>query len=117
MSHTLTYQLDRVASGEITARWFDDCRRVVERFAELVTRGRLVEDLSASDFERVRARLIRQGTGSRRAGLGVHALNRAVTVIRGVLKYAYRLLTSSSGRATKKGGRCGAKDHRCTTAF
>jgi hypothetical protein len=29
----LTYQLDRAASGEITARWFDDCRRVRPRSA------------------------------------------------------------------------------------
>ncbi len=84
----LTYQLERAESGEIGHRWFEDCRCVVESFARFIDPLRLVEDLGPEDFQKFRRRLVREGLGGK-TGLGVHALNRAITIIRSMFKYAY----------------------------
>jgi len=90
-NHFLTYQLAKVEAGEITPRWFEDCRRVAECFAKFAKSGRVVADLAAQDFQEFRQGIVRRGLGSRSKGLGVHALNRAITVIRGMFKYAYEI--------------------------
>ena len=89
-NHYLTYQLRRSEAGEIGRRWFEDCRTVLDSFASFVGSGRVVLDLSPDDFMKYRQRLARDGLAGRR-GLGLHALTRAVTVIRSVLKYAYEM--------------------------
>ena len=90
-NHFLTYQLQKVEAGEITARWFEDCRRVVDAFAKYIGPNRLVSDLTPDDFRRFRQRLSRVGLGKNKNGLGVHALNRAITVIKGMFKYAFEM--------------------------
>ena len=84
----LTYQLHRAESGEISIRWFESCRTVVEDFARFMEPGRLLSNLRPDDFFQYRQKLHRRGLASHK-GLGVHALIRAVTVVRGMLKYAY----------------------------
>ena len=90
-NHFLTYQLQKVEAGEITARWFEDCRRVVDSFAKYIGPNRLVSDLVPDDFRRFRQRLSRAGLSKNKNGLGVHALKRAITVVRGMFKYAYEM--------------------------
>ena len=87
-NHFLTYQLRRAETGEIGFRWAEDCRVVLECFARLVGAGRVVSDLGPDDFLDFRQRLLRKGLSGRK-GLGVHALSRAITVVRGMFKYAY----------------------------
>ncbi|MBL7132472.1 MAG: tyrosine-type recombinase/integrase [Phycisphaerae bacterium] len=87
-NHFLTYQLRRAETGEIGFRWAEDCRVVLENFARVVGTGRVVSDLRPDDFQDFRQRLLRKGLSGRK-GLGVHALNRAITVVRGMLKHAY----------------------------
>ena len=87
-NHYLTHQMRKVESDEIGGRWLEDYRRVVELFAQLVGSQRVVLDLRPKDFGRLRFRLVQKGLGGRK-GLGVHALNRAITVIRGMFKHAY----------------------------
>ena len=89
-NHYLTYQLRRAEAGEISHRWFEDCRYVVENFASFVGEGRLASDLAPEDFLKYRQRLMRSGLGGRK-GLGVHALIRVITVVRGLFKYAYEI--------------------------
>jgi hypothetical protein len=89
-NHYLTYQHRRSQSGEIGPRWFEDCRMVLESLASFVGPGRLASDVSPDDFLRYRQKLVRTGLTGRK-GLGVHALTRAITVIRGMLKYAYEM--------------------------
>jgi len=87
-NHYLTHQLHKVESEEIGGRWLEDSRRVAKAFAQLVGSQRLVSDLRPEDFERCRFQLVKKGLGGSK-GMGVHALNRAITVIRGMFKYAY----------------------------
>ena len=82
----LAYQMERVSSGQIGARWFEDCRRVVRHFAKSVGVSRPVTSLSAADFQRYRRELVTQGL-CRKKALGVHALTRTITVIRGLFKW------------------------------
>jgi integrase len=77
----LGWQKDKLDTGEIGARWFEDCRKIVREFAQAVGKERLVADLRPEDFQRYRLKLARR--------LGVHALTRHVTAIRSVFKYAY----------------------------
>jgi len=86
----LTYQFRRADADEIGFRWAEDCRVVLEQFARLVGERRLVSDLIPDDFQAFRQRLLRKGLSGRK-GLGVHALNRAITVVRGMFKYAYEV--------------------------
>ena len=87
-NHYLTHQLRKVETGEISARWLEDCRRVVELFARQVGSQKAVQELRPEDFERLRFRLVQRGLSGGR-GMGVHALNRALTVIKGMFKHAY----------------------------
>ena len=89
-NHFLTYQLQKVEGHEISARWFEDCRRVLDSFAHFVGPHRAVGDLSPDDFVRYRQRLKQKGLAGR-TGLGVHAMNRALTVIKGMFKHAYEI--------------------------
>lgn len=50
----------------------------------------LVSNLSVEDFQKFRRILVYSGVSGRK-GLGVHALNRSITVIRGMFKYAYEI--------------------------
>ncbi len=85
----LTYQFRRAEAGEIGHRWFEDCRCVLKVFSQQVGTQRITMDLLPDDFDRFRQRLIRRGLTTKGRGLGVHALNRAITVVRGAFKYAY----------------------------
>ena len=87
-NHYLTYQLRKVDAREIGARWLEDCRRVIGTFAKFVGSATVVADLRPNDFERFRHCLVTKGIGGKK-GLGVHALNRAITVIKGLFKYAF----------------------------
>ena len=71
-NHFLTYQFQKVEAGEITVRWFEDCRRVVESFARFAGSARLVSDLRPEDFRRFRQRLASKGLNARGNGLGIH---------------------------------------------
>lgn len=77
----LGWQKDKLDTGEIGARWFEDCRRIVTDFARSVGKERSVSDLRPEDFQRYRLKLAKR--------LGVHALTRHLTAIRSVFKYAY----------------------------
>jgi integrase len=83
----LAYQMERVSSGQISTRWFEDCRRVIRHFAKHVGVSRSPAALSASDFQRYRRQLVTRGLGGER-GLGVHALYRTITVVRSMFKWA-----------------------------
>ena len=89
-NHYLTYQHRRSQAGEIGPRWFEDCRTVLDSFVSFAGPGRLASDLAPDDFLKYRQRLSRQGLAGRK-GLGVHALTRAITVVRSMLKYAYEM--------------------------
>ena len=89
--HYLTFQTQKVGVGDISPRWFEDCRRVVESFARSVGPGRLVSDLLPADFQQYRQRVIRRGLNGGPKGLGAHALTRCITVIRSIFKYAYEI--------------------------
>ncbi len=83
----LAYQLERVQSGQISGRWFEDCRRVIVHFAKTVGKLRMANGLAMTDFQRYRTKLVRSGlTGER--GLGVHALTRALAVISAMFTWA-----------------------------
>jgi hypothetical protein len=79
--------MERVSSGQIGARWFEDCRRVVRPFAKSVGVSRPVMSLTAADFQRYRRLLVTEGLRGGR-GLGVQALTRTITVVRGLFKWA-----------------------------
>ena len=83
----LTSQQRRVDAGEIEAHWFDACRRTTEDFARFVGTDRVVEDLGPTDFEAYRLKLTRKGL-TRAKGLGVHAIDRSVTVVKEIFAYA-----------------------------
>jgi hypothetical protein len=89
-NHYLTYQHRRSQAGEIGARWFEDCRTVLDSFVSFTGPGRLASDLAPDGFLKYRQSLSRQGLTGRK-GLGVYALTRAITVVRSVLKYAYEM--------------------------
>jgi hypothetical protein len=87
----LNYQIERAETGEIGQRWFEDCRCVLNAFAQQVGPKRMVKELLPEDFRRFREHLVRYGLADGSKGLGVHALNRAIRVVRGVMKYAYEV--------------------------
>ena len=88
-NHFLTYQMRKAAAGEIGERWFEDCRRVIAQFARFVGSDRCISDLDGDDFQGFRQSLITRGLGEKGTGLGLHALTRAITVVKGIFKYAY----------------------------
>lgn len=77
----LNWQKAKLDGGEIGLRWFEDCRTILVDFADSVGKLRIISDVRPEDLQRYRARLAKK--------LGVHALTRAVGVVRSVLKYAY----------------------------
>ncbi len=77
----LNWQKDKLDAGEIGLRWFEDCRSILTEFAKAVGKGCVVDDLQATDFQGYRAKLAKR--------LGVHALRRHITAIKGAFKYAY----------------------------
>jgi len=90
-NHYLTFQVQRLEAGEITARSFEDYRNAVESFARFVGHNHSVHDLSPGDFQQYRQKLIRSGVPARGRGLGVYALTRTITIIRSLFKYAYEM--------------------------
>ena len=78
-NHYLSHQADQLATGKIDARWFGDCRCTLTEFARVVGEDRAVVDLRPSDFQTYRTHLATR--------LGVHALSRSITVIKGMFKY------------------------------
>ncbi len=87
-NHYLTYQQKRVELSEITPQWFDDCRRTTEDFAKFIGSNRIVEDCRPPDFEEYRRKLLRRGLTGKK-GLGVHALDRGIMVVKAIFNYAY----------------------------
>ena len=84
----LTYQQNRVDTREITPQWFDDCRRAAENFARTIGSSRIVDDLRPADFEKYRQKLLKRGISGKK-GLGVHALDRSVMVVKAIFNHAY----------------------------
>ncbi len=83
----LAYQLQRVHSGQIGGRWFEDCRRVVVHFAKQIGKQRSAASLSMKDFQKYRTELVQHGLTGRQ-GLGVHALTRTLAVISAMFAWA-----------------------------
>ena len=54
----LTYQMRKADAGDISVRWFEDCRRAAACFTRCVGSNRLVEDLGPEDFRRFRQHLL-----------------------------------------------------------
>ena len=52
----LAFQTGRLDAGEIGARWFEDCRRILTDFGRAVGVNRSVDDLRPDDFEKYRTR-------------------------------------------------------------
>lgn len=90
-NHFLTYQLQKLETGEIGARWFQDCRSTAEHFARFLGPTRTVRDLTPDDFRQYRQKLTRNGLGQKGTGLGVYALSRSMSVIKSIFKYAYEI--------------------------
>jgi len=67
----LTYQFRKAEVGEITTRWFEDCRRTIESLAKFIDPNRLVPDLRPDDFEKFRLKLVSHGLNGTGKGLGV----------------------------------------------
>ncbi|NBB95859.1 MAG: tyrosine-type recombinase/integrase [Planctomycetes bacterium] len=89
-NHYLTFQNTRMDGGEIGRRWFADMKIAIAAFAQHVGKNRLVEDLRPEDFQEFRQHIAKHGLSStRKGGLGPDGLTRAITVIRGMFKYAY----------------------------
>lgn len=79
-NHYLNYQAQKLDAGEIGPRWFEDCRRTLKEFAQATGKQRVVSDLRPVDFQTYRSQLSRR--------LGVHAITRTITVVKGMFKYA-----------------------------
>ena len=83
----LDYQRERVESGQIAPRSFEEYRRVLTHFVRRIGRERPAEQLTAAELLRYRTNLVRGGlTGAR--GLGVHALTRTLVCIRSAFRWA-----------------------------
>ena len=83
----LLYQAERVASGQIAPRSFEDCRRVIRHFTKRVGVSRAADSLTAADFQSYRRVLVTSGLSGKK-GLGVHALSRAITLVRAPFRWA-----------------------------
>jgi integrase len=77
----LTHKSLRRDSHEITARTYRDCKTAMDRIVATFGRGRLVDDLTAGDFETLRAELAKT--------LGPLALGIEIQRIRSVFKFAH----------------------------
>lgn len=83
----LMHQMQRVETGQIGTRWFEDCRRVVRHFARSVGTARPVSSLNADDFLQYRRGIAKRGIGGKKA-LGVHAITHTVVAIKTMFKWA-----------------------------
>ncbi|MBK8914521.1 MAG: tyrosine-type recombinase/integrase [Phycisphaerales bacterium] len=83
----LMHQMQRVETGQIGTRWFEDCRRVVRHFARSVGTARPVTSLNADDFLQYRRLIAKQGIGGQKA-LGVHGITHTVVAIQTMFKWA-----------------------------
>jgi integrase len=75
----LTAKLRKVSSGELGSRMFEDYRQITDLLVACFAKARLVEDLAADDFERLRAGMAERW--------GPVRLGNAVTRVRTVFKY------------------------------
>ncbi|MGB2986334.1 MAG: tyrosine-type recombinase/integrase [Phycisphaerae bacterium] len=80
-NHFLAMQKEKAERSLITPGWFDDCLRTAKEFVGFVGKARRWDDLRPEDFGRYRMHLYDH--------LGVHAIDRAITVVRGMFKNAY----------------------------
>jgi Site-specific recombinase XerC len=80
-NHFLTAKLRLLRTGEITPRTFDDYRATTDRVVADLGARRLVADLRADDFDKLRSGLARS--------LGPVALSNSVQRIRSVFHYAF----------------------------
>src|SRR5262245_38875884 len=76
----LTAKLRKVESGELGTRMFEDYRQITDLLVGSFGRARLVDDLAADDFERLRAAMAERW--------GPVRLGNAVTRVKSVFKYA-----------------------------
>jgi integrase len=74
-------QQEKAERGLITPAWFDDCFRTTKDFVGFVGKARRWDDLRPEDFGKYRMHLYDH--------LGVHAIDRAISVVRGMFKNAY----------------------------
>lgn len=82
----LAYQMQRVDSGQIGGRNFEDYRRVVRHFARSLGTNRPVDSLRASDFLEYRHLIAKRGLSGHKP-LGVHGILRAIVAIKGMFKW------------------------------
>lgn len=77
----LRAKLRQVEAGEIAARTFTEYRNITDRLVSTFGKERLVDDLAAEDFERLRSSMARQW--------GPVRLGNAIQYTRSVFKYGY----------------------------
>lgn len=77
----LGHQQDKVASGEIGIRHFDDCRRTLSDWAKFFGEATAVADIRPDGFARYRNRLAKR--------LGVRSLAKNIIAIKGMFNYAF----------------------------
>ena len=88
-NHSLTHPIHRAEAGEISHRWFEDCRATVHRFARSAGQGLLVSNLSVEDFQKFRRILVRSGvSGTKGPGVRGPRRNPLRNVERGVVRYS-----------------------------
>ncbi len=80
-NHFLTFKLDQLRSGEISARTFHDYERVAERVVSVLDRHRLVEDLGPDDFQKLREHLADK--------MGPVGLGNEISRIRVIFNFAF----------------------------
>ncbi len=90
----LAMQKEKAERGLITPAWFDDCLRTVKDFVVFSGKNRPWDDLRPGDFGKYRMHLYDR--------YGVCAIDRAITVVRGMLKHAYE--SDLIDRPVKYGG-------------
>lgn len=77
----LNAKLRQKAAGEFSARSFQDVRQTTDRLIAFFGKDRLVDDIAADDFGRLRADMAK--------GWGPVRLSHEITRIKGVFKFAY----------------------------
>src|SRR5262245_31523803 len=80
-NHFLTSKMQLLRSREITPRTFDDYRSTTDRIIDAFGSRKLVSELTATDFEKLRTKLAET--------LGVVALSNAIQRIRSVFQYGF----------------------------
>jgi len=76
----LNYQQEKVVSGEMGARHFEDCRRAVSEWARFMGKGRALCDVRLEEYGRYRSRLAKR--------LGALSLRKHITLIKCMFNYA-----------------------------